>query len=154
MLIAEHLNKVQRMRVAHTRLDATQDCELWLFVALAIGVHAINAAMHSLGATIEERCFPYNIPVYVVPRKDPVAFNFVIRPFGDIEHVDGPEMEALIPEQLEEAKVALLYLEQFRDPIVRSSHAVDADILRKMEYAFETCLNAALSCISDRRGVS
>lgn len=148
MLIAAHLEKVDRLDAARRRLDPFDDYELWYFTALTACVNAMNAALHALGVTIAEDCFAYNVPVYFRPGDTAGDYEPVIRPFGDIEHIDGPETEALVPPALAEAKAALIRLESVRDSSVRGELEITPELVDDVALASETCLRVARDAVA------
>lgn len=148
MLVPEHLEKVDRIEEMRTRLDPADDYELWYFSALTVCVNAMNAALHALGATTAERCFAHNVPVYIRETAAGGAFEPVIRPFGDIEHIDGPETEALVPPELADAKQALIWLEDIRDPSVRGELEITDEIIEGVKSAVATCLRVTRDAVA------
>jgi hypothetical protein len=152
MLISAHLEKVDRLDAARRRLDPFDDYELWYFAALTGCVNAMNAALHALGATVGEDCFAYNVPVYFRPGDQAGSFEPVIRPFGDIEHIDGPETEALVPLELTAAKQALIWLEEIRDPSVRGNLEITQELIDQVEAAYGTCLQVAHEAVARAQG--
>lgn len=152
MLVAAHLEKVDRLDAARRRLDPFDDYELWYFAALTACVNAMNAALHALGATVAEDCFAHNVPVYIRPGNTAGRFEPVVRPFGDIEHIDGPETEALVPPELVDAKRALIWLEEVRDPGVRGDLEITRELVDKVEAATGTCLRVARDAVARAQG--
>lgn len=148
MLVAAHLEKVERLDRARRRLDPFDDYELWYFAALTACVNAMNAALHALGATEAEDCFAHNVPIYIRAGAKAGHFEPVIRPFGDIEHIDGPETEALVPAALAEAKRALIWLEEIRDPGVRGDLEITRELIEGVEAAYGTCLRVAREAVT------
>ena len=147
MLVSEHLEKVVRLEAMRARLDPVDDYELWYFSGLTLCVNAMNAALHALGATTAERCFAHNVPVYICETETPGMFAPFIRPFGDIEHIDGQETEALVPDVLDEAKRALIWMEGIRDPSVRGELEVTNAVIESIKLACDTCLRVTRACV-------
>lgn len=147
MLVNEHLDKVVRLEEMRTRLDPVEDYELWYFSGLTLCVNAMNAALHALGVTTAERCFAHNVPVYIRETETPGVVVPVIRPFGDIEHIDGPETEALVPAELDEAKRALMWMEEIRDPSVRGELEITDAVIEGVKSACDTCLQVTLASV-------
>jgi len=152
VLVAAHLEKVERLDKARRRLDAFADYELWYFATLTGCVNAMNAALHALGITKAEDCFAHNIPVYYRMGDDAETFEPVIRPFGDIEHIDGPETEALVPQELAEAKRALIWLESIRDPSVRGELEITHELIEGVEAAWRLCLQISREAVARTEG--
>ncbi len=147
MLVSEHLEKVVRLEEMRARLDPAEDYELWYFSGLTLCVNAMNAALHALGITTAERCFVHNVPVYIRETETPGMYVPVIRPFGDIEHIEGPETEALVPAELDEAKRALIWMEEIRDPSVRGKLEITDAVIEGVKSACDTCLQVTLAAV-------
>ncbi|MCZ0951003.1 MAG: hypothetical protein OXJ56_00345 [Rhodospirillaceae bacterium] len=152
MLVSEHLEKLARLEEMRARLDPADDYELWYFSGLTLCVNAMNAALHTLGATTAERCFAHNVPVYIRETETPGVFEPVIRPFGDIEHIEGPETEALVPAELDEAKRALIWMEDIRDPSVRGELEITDAVIEGVRSACDTCVRVASACVERTDG--
>lgn len=152
MLVSEHLEKLVRLVEMRARLDPAEDYELWYFSGLTLCVNAMNAALHALGATTAERCFAHNVPVYIRETETPGVFEPVIRPFGDIEHIEGPETEALVPAELDEAKRALIWMENIRDPSVRGELEITGAVIEGVKSACDTCLRVTRACVERTEG--
>ena len=152
MLVSEHLEKLARLVEMRARLDPAEDYELWYFSGLTLCVNAMNAALHAVGATKAERCFAHNVPVYIRETETPGVFEPVIRPFGDIEHIDGPETDALVPAELDEAKRALIWMENIRDPSVRGELEITDAVIEGVKSACETCLRVTRACVEGTEG--
>ena len=108
----------------------------------------MNAALHALGATVAEDFFAYNVPVYIRAGGKAGHFERVIRPFGDIEHIDGPETEALVPAALAEAKRSLIWLEEIRDSGARGDLEITRELIEGVEAAYGTCLRVAREAVT------
>ena len=143
MLIRDHLKKIQRIEQSRSKLVPLADYELWYFATMTAAVNAMNAALHAAGATVAERCFAHNVPVYYRPGRRAGTFAPVVRPFGDIEHVDSPEVEALIPERLGPAALALKQIEALREQSVRGNLRPSRAIVARIETAYRRCLAAS-----------
>ena len=140
MLVDDHLQKIERLERSRTKLDPLSDYELWYFSILTTGMHAINAALHVLGVTMAEDCFAHNVPVYVCAEPKTGTWQAVIRPFGDLEHVEGDEIKSMIPSALEPACEALLVLESLRDASLRDDIQVTTELVNKIQEAYDVCL--------------
>ena len=139
MLIRDHVRKVQRIERARSKLDPLADYELWYFATMTAAVNAMNAALHAAGATVGERCFAHNVPVYYRPGRRAGTFTAVVRPFGDIEHIDSPEVAALIPQRLGPAARALEEIEALRERSVRGHLRPSRAIAARIESAYRRC---------------
>ena len=147
MLVSEHLEKVARLEEMRARLDPAEDYELWYFSGLTLCVNAMNAALHALGVTRAEHCFAHNVPVYIRETETPGVFEPIIRPFGDIEHIDDAETEALVPSELDEAKRALVWMEGIRDPSVRGELEITEAVIGGVKSACAICLQVTRTSV-------
>ena len=136
MKIVDHLDKAERIGGLRRRLDPADDYELWYWASLNAGMNLFNAALHHLGATVAEDCFAHNLPVYIRPGAAPGAYEAVIRPFGDLEHVEGEEVESLIPPRLAIAAAALRELEAVREPGIRGDMEITPALTDGVEAAY------------------
>ena len=152
MLVSAHLEKIDRLEAGRRRLDPFDDYELWYFAALTGCVNAMNAALHALGVTVAEDCFAHNVPVYFQLEDNAGTFEPIIRPFGDIEHIDSPEIEAIVPPELAEAKRALIWLEDIRESSIRGDLKITRELIDGVEAAYETCLRVARSAVARAEG--
>jgi len=134
--IEDHLDKAERIGGLRNRLDPADDYELWYWASLSAGMNLFNAALHHLGATVAEDCFAHNLPVYIRPGAAPGTFEAVIRPFGDLEHVEGEEAESLVPPSLAIAAAALRDLEAARDPGIRGDMKITPELIDGVEAAY------------------
>jgi hypothetical protein len=152
MKIAGHLRKIERLETIRTVLDRRNDCEMWYWATLNASMHAINAALHRLKVTVAEDCFAHNVPVYY--RAVGGRWKPVVRPFGDLEHVDTPELEALLPRQLKRAGRAVRRMEKVREPILRGTMLPTKTELDTVEKAFRECLDVCRGIVAGTRGGS
>ena len=136
MKIEDHLEKAERLGGLRSRLDPADDYELWYWASLNASMNLFNAALHHLGATVAEDCFPHNLPVYIRPGDKPGNFEAVIRPFGDLEHVEGEEVESVIPPRLALAAAALRELEAVREPGVRGDMEITPALTDGVDAAY------------------
>jgi hypothetical protein len=134
--IEDHVEKAERIGGLRSRLDPADDYELWYWASLSASINLFNAALHHLGATVAEDCFAHNLPVYIRPGATAGTFEAVIRPFGDLEHVEGEEVEGLIPPRLALAAAALRELEAVRDPGIRGDMAITPALSDGVEAAY------------------
>jgi len=148
MFVDGHLQKIERIERQRAKLDPVADYELWYFASLMNGMHAINAALHALGVTTPEDCFAHNVPVYVRAGPEPGTWEAVIRPFGDLEHVEGADIIAIIPDALASARAALLKMEGVRDAGLRGELEITAALASKIDAAYGACLANARSVIA------
>jgi len=141
MKTAGHLEKLRRMDVVRARLDAHDDFELWFWMSMTGGTHAINAALHHVGATDGGDYFcTQSLDVYLEAGDTPGTWKHALRYGCDIVHVGMPEVQAQLPPELEEACDAMRVIEELRDPCIRDTHTVtDADI-DAVDRAYRTCL--------------
>ena len=154
MFVHGHLEKIERVERQRAKLDPVADYEVWYFASLMNGMHAMNAALHALGVTTPEDCFAHNVPVYVRAGPEPGTWEAVIRPFGDLEHVDGADIIAIIPDALAPARAALLEMEAVRDAGLRGDMEITADLADKVATAYGACLANARAVIAKAGGAA
>ena len=142
MNVEDHRNKARRMGAVRDKLDPLEDYELWYWASLGAGMNLFNGALHHLGVTVAEDCFAHNLPVYIRAGATPGTFEPVLRPSGDLEHVDGDD-DGLIPPQLDAAAEALRRLEAVRDGGVRGDLEISADMVSRVEADYRRCLTCA-----------
>ena len=136
MKIEDHLEKAERLGGMRSRLDPADDYELWCWASLGASMNLFNAALHHLGATVAEDCFAHNLPVYIRPGATPDTYEAVIRPFGDLEHVEGEKVESVIPPRLTLAAAALRELEAVREPGIRGDMEITPALTDGVEAAY------------------
>lgn len=151
MNIASHFRKVERFERIRAKLDPVADCELWYWAMLNGSVHAVNAALHALGATVEEECYAHNVPVYV-ERDSRGRWEPVVRPFGDLEHVDNPELEAMLPPALKKAGLAVRRIERVREPILRGTLKPSKVVLDTVRQAYDEAIAECRRLVAAKRG--
>jgi hypothetical protein len=141
MRIAAHQEKVRRLETARRRLEPAEDFELWFWMSMSGGTHALNAALHAVGATSDGHYFATQAAdVYLEPGPTPGSWRPAIRFGCDLLHVGMPRVEAPLPPELERACRAMEVLEELRDPCVRGDRAVTPTIVRAVEAAYAECL--------------
>ena len=141
MRIAAHLEKVSRLDAVRRRLDPVEDFELWFWMSMIGGTHAINAALHQVGATDDGDYFcTQSVDVYLEPGDSPGTWRHALRFGCDIVHVGMPKVDVPIPEELERACNAMMVLEEIRDPYVRGNGAVTPKIVAQVDAAYQGCL--------------
>ena len=141
MKIKDHLEKAERLGGLRDRLDPVDDYELWYWASLNASMNLFNAALHHLGVTVAEDCFAHNLPVYIRPGDPPGTFEAVIRPPGELEHVEGEEIEALIPPRLAIAAAALGELEAVREPGLRGDMEITPALADGVEAAYRRAVS-------------
>jgi hypothetical protein len=141
MKIAAHLEKIERFEAVRRRLEPLEDFELWFWMSLGGGTHALNAALHGVGATDDGEYFcTQAVDVYLEPGDAPGTWKPTIRFGADIIHVGMPAVETPIPAGLEQACRAMERLEEFRDPGVRGAMAITPAIVARCDAAYRECL--------------
>jgi hypothetical protein len=89
--IDAHLEKVRRMEAVRARLDSLEDFELWFWMSMCGGTHAINAALHRVGATDDGEYFcTQSVDVYLERGDKPGEWRHSLRYGCDIIHVGMP----------------------------------------------------------------
>jgi hypothetical protein len=141
MRIAVHLEKLRRLEAVRQRLDPREDFELWFWMSMSGGTHALNAALHSVGASSDGDYFcTQAVDVYLERGETPGSWRPAIRFGCDILHVGMPKIEAPIPPELERACRAMEVLEEVRDPCVRGDRAATPEIIVAVGAAYGECL--------------
>lgn len=141
MLIGDHLEKVERIAALVARLDPLEDFELWAWMCMTAATHAVNAALHRLGATREDGNYSYHvIGLYVVPPRENGRWRKRACPPGDIVHVDAPPIPGRMPPKMGEACAALRVLEDLREPYVRGAAPATPELVESTWEAFRTCI--------------
>jgi len=147
MKIAGHLEKAQRMDKVRERLDPIKDFELWFWMSMCGGTHAINAALHHVGATDDGDYFcTQSVDVYLEPAAE--GWKHSLRYDCDIIHVGMPRVEAPIPTALQQACDAMLVLEDLRDPCIRGDATITPEVVSAVDNAYLTCLRLTRSIVS------
>jgi len=148
--IDAHLEKVRRMEAVRARLDSLEDFELWFWMSMCGGTHAINAALHRVGATDDGEYFcTQSADVYLERGDKPGEWRHSLRYGCDIIHVGMPEVQAPIPAPLRDACNAMLVLEELRDPCIRGDRAITPQIVAAVENAYRNCLRLTKSIVSN-----
>ena len=141
MKITAHLEKLRRMDAVRTRLDPVGDFELWFWMSMSGGTHAVNAALHHIGATDPGEYFcTQSVDVYLEQGNTPGTWKHSLRYGCDIIHVGMPEVRAKLPAGLETACEAMTVLEHLRDPCIRGTRAATRAEIDAVEQAYRTCL--------------
>jgi hypothetical protein len=140
MYIAAHLQKIARFERIRSRLNPTEDFELWFWAGMHAGTHAFNAALHHAGITPEERAFAMQPGVYLVARPDG-TFAPEMRAAGDVLHVGRPHIESPLPDDVQRIAHAMEHMEAFRDPCVREGRRPTPAII-------DTCAGALRECLA------
>ena len=141
MKIAAHLEKVKRLDAVRGRLDPLEDFELWFWMTLSAGTQALNAALHSVGATDAGDYFcTQSADVYLEAGDEQGAWKHAIRFGCDVVHVGMPPIEAPIPAALERACRAMAVIEEVRDPFVRGDGEVTPAVVARCDDAYRECL--------------
>lgn len=122
------------------RLDPLSDFELWFWMCMGAGTHAINAALHHVGATDGgDYCCTQSLDVYLEPAGEG-AWKPALRFGCDIIHVGMPEVDAPLPVELARACTAMMVLEELRDPCIRGNRAITPDVVARVDAAYRDCL--------------
>jgi hypothetical protein len=148
--IDAHLEKVRRMEAVRARLDSLEDFELWFWMSMCGGTHAINAALHRVGATDDGEYFcTQSVDVYLERGDKPGEWRHSLRYGCDIIHVGMPAVQVPIPAPLRDACNAMLVLEELRDPCIRGDRAITPQIVAAVENAYRNCTRLTESIISN-----
>lgn len=141
MLIADHMEKVERLSDLLAGLDPVDDFEMWMWTSMTVATNAVNAVMHHLGITAEGDYYAHQIPgLYVVPPPKGHVWERVILPPGDVIHVGFPPIRGTVPGELQRAFDALSVLEDMREPYVRGDQPITPALVESCRTAFADCL--------------
>lgn len=123
------------------RLDPVEDFELWYWMSMSGGTHAINAALHQAGATSDGDYFcTQSEDVYLESGDSPGTWKHALRFGCDIIHVGMPKVDAPIPPELEQACNAMMVLEELRDPCIRGDCVITPKVVAAIDTAYQNCL--------------
>jgi len=140
MLIAAHLQKIDRLLQTRSRLDPSADFELWFWAGMNAGTHAFNAALHHARLTRERGAFAMQPGVYLVPRADGALVAELDEP-GDVLHVGRPVIEAVLPPDIQRIADAMERMEHHRDPCIREGRPATPAIVAACAEALDECLH-------------
>lgn len=136
MHIASHLQKIAKFEAARARFDPLADFELWFWATMNAGTHALNAALHHAGLTVEEAAFAMQPGVYLVPHPGG-ALVAQLREPGDVLHLGRPPIKGPLPGDIQEIAHAMETIEAFRDPCVREGRLATPDIVASCSEAYD-----------------
>jgi hypothetical protein len=139
MRTSSHLEKIAKLEKLRARLDPADDFELWFWVGMTAGTHAVNAALHDAKVTSGDDIFPTQPGVYLVPQADG-SLKPAFRPLGDVLHVGRPSIDAPVPEDVAAMMHEMEIVEQHRDPCVRDQHEPTREIIEECDRALGRCL--------------
>ena len=139
MNVGSHREKIAKLEALRARLDPLEDFELWFWSAMNAGTHAVNAALHRVGATGDADMFATQPGVYLVPKADG-SLTAELRPLGDVLHVGRPKVEAPLPPDVLAMMHEMETLEHHRDPCVRGDREPTAAIVAECDGALRRCL--------------
>jgi hypothetical protein len=136
---AAHLEKIAKLQALRARLDPMEDFELWFWAGMTAGTHAVNAALHQAGVTLDDDVFPTQPGVYLVPQADG-ALMPEFRPLGDVLHVGRPKVEAQVPGDVAAMMDQMEIVELHRDPCLREGQIPTRAIVAECDAALRRCL--------------
>lgn len=135
MNIAAHMQKYRQFDAARRGLHPLEDFDLWYWAVSSAGTALINAALHALGLTRENRHFATQVPdVYAVADSDAI-WHYEIASACDLIHADIPELPS-VPARLKAAFEAMHEIERYRNPCIRGEHPVTPELLHTFEQAY------------------
>lgn len=140
MNVASHLEKIAKLETLRRRFDPLDDFELWFWTAMNAGTHAVNAALHDVGVTLDNDVFPTQPGVYLAPQPDGSLIP-VFHPLGDIMHVGRPSVDAPLPCDVAEMMRTMEVVEYHRDPCVRGDREPTPAIVEECDTALLRCLH-------------
>lgn len=139
MKVASHLVKIAKLHALRERLDPLEDFELWFWAGMTAGTHAVNAALHHAGITLDDEMFATQPGVYLVPQPDG-NLKAAFRPLGDVLHVGRPKVEAPVPADIAAMMEDMERIEHYRDPCLREGLAPTQAIVQNCDAALQRCL--------------
>ncbi|MBP0619624.1 hypothetical protein [Cupriavidus consociatus] len=139
MKVRSHQEKIGRLQALRARLDPQQDFGLWFWAGMTAGTHAVNAALHHAGVTLDEDRFPTQPGVYLVPQPDG-SLRPAFGPLGDVLHVGRPKVEAPVPADIAAMMAAMEEIEHYRDPCLREGLEPTPAIAGVCDAALRRCL--------------
>lgn len=150
MKVTSHMEKIARFEALRARLDSVRDFELWFWVGMTAGTHAVNAALHHAGVTLDEKAFPTQPGVYLVPQSNG-SLQPAFRALGDVLHVGRPKIEtSVVPEDVVIMMGQMEIIEQYRDPCLREGMAPTSAIIAECDAALRHCLRLLASRLGGR----
>lgn len=142
MKIQAHIAKFKNLDATLQRLDPRSDSELWIWTAMNAGVHLLNAALHSTGATRELDSFHTQVEgLYAVPDRALGVLKDVLHEPGDVMHVGQPPIAQPLPPEIERASISLKVIEDLREPHVRGSEAIRPGAEQEWTRAYRDCID-------------
>jgi hypothetical protein len=136
------------------RFDPVRDFELWMWMSLTIGTHAVNAGLHKLGLTKPDNSYSYHvIGLYVVPPMRDGRWRKAAMPLGDIVHVDAPPVQGELSPAMQVAFDALQVLEDMRDPYIRRAEPITPALVKECEEAYRACLAQVATVLPELKEV-
>ncbi len=139
MRVDSHLEKIDKLEALRERLDPLGDFALWFWAGMTAGTHAVNAALHHAGITLDDDVFPTQPGVYLVAQGTG-RLEAEFRPLGDVLHVGRPKVEAPVPMDIAAMMEEMERIEHYRDPCLREGLAPTAEIAQICEQALRHCL--------------
>jgi hypothetical protein len=136
---AAHLEKIAKLEALRASLDPTEDFELWFWAGMTAGTHAVNAALHHAGVTLDDDRYPTQPGVYLVPQADG-SLKPEFGPLGDVLHVGRPKVEAPVPEPVAAMMHEMEIVERHRDPCIREGLVPTREIVSECNAALRRCL--------------
>lgn len=135
MDIAAHMQKYRRFDDARQRLDPMEDFDLWYWAISSAGAALLNAALHKLGVTRENRYFATQIPDVYAVADSKGGWRYELASGCDLIHANIPQVPDM-PAQLAPAFEAMDAIERFRNPCIRGEHPLTPELLRSFEQAY------------------
>lgn len=151
MNVAAHLSKLERFEAVRRRLDPHDDFEMWYWMSLSGGTAIINAALHHVGLTDENRYFATQVPdVYVVVSADG-TWRSVLARRCDLIHIGLPEISEPLPPLIAKAYAAMEVLENHRDPCVRGDRPVTSELVAECDSSYLEIVHACRTAMASGR---
>lgn len=137
MEISAHREKMARLEGLRSRLDPTDDFELWMWASMTAVTNGLNACLHQLKLTEPKPYYPHQIPGLYVTRGAAGSWTSIFAEPGDVIHLGLPPFEGVIPQAIRDLSVELEVLEDLREPYVRGGQPISPQVIQRCRVAYE-----------------
>ncbi|MGE0808558.1 MAG: hypothetical protein AB7L76_23670 [Burkholderiaceae bacterium] len=142
MRIDSHLRKWRRFDACRARFDPLAEFELWYWATLSGGTALINAALHAAGVTEENDLFCTQVAEVYLLADGLLPLRRVVALRSDLIHVGLPEIDAELPDDIEQAFAVMYRIERYRDPCVRSTEPITAELVADCAGSYRALVGA------------
>jgi hypothetical protein len=137
MEISAHREKMARLEDLRSRLDPTDNFELWMWTSMTAVTNGLNACLHHLKLTQPKPYYPHQIPGLYVTRGADGSWVSIFAEPGDVIHLGLPPFEGIIPRAVSDLSVELEVLEDLREPFVRGGQPITPAVIHRCSVAYE-----------------